>query len=142
MDTPSVTVIGKPSAQCANKLTADTETRIEATRQKLGPEGLKKLEENLHAAQEKNEKLYPNEILSEFEIPDVKSINWIEVETATSYGKLDSDLQSVMDRKDSTVLPFCVEFARMSCSDRMLQFFLEKTEIVMCIGRCPSLRRC
>lgn len=121
MDIPSVTVIGKPSAKLANQLEADTKARLEETKKKFGPEGLKQLEEKLHAAQEKNDKPYPDEFLSDFPIPDVESIDWIEVETARTDGKLDSNLQKVIDQKDPTALPFCVEFDRTSVPNLTLR---------------------
>lgn len=114
MDSPSVTVIGKPSAQLANQLEAETKARYEETKKKVGPEGLKQLEEKLHADMKKNSEHGPDKLLSDFPIPDARSINWIEVETARTDRKLDSDLQAVIDEKDPTVLPFCVEFDRTS----------------------------
>ncbi|KAH9470616.1 hypothetical protein Pst134EA_007863 [Puccinia striiformis f. sp. tritici] len=45
VDPPSTCIIGKPSAKLSDKLEADTKQRLEATRQKYGPEGLKKLAE-------------------------------------------------------------------------------------------------
>lgn len=114
VDLPSVTVIGKPSAKLAEKLEADTQARLEANKKKYGPEGLKKLENTLLAAQKKNDTPFPNKILSDFAVPSIESIQWNQIETATTDGKIKSDFQTFIDQKDSSTLPFFIEFNRQS----------------------------
>ncbi|KAI9610843.1 hypothetical protein H4Q26_008685 [Puccinia striiformis f. sp. tritici PST-130] len=110
VDPPSTCIIGKPSAKLSDKLEADTKQRLEATRQKYGPEGLKKLAEKLTHAQEVNDRPYPDSFLADFPIPKLDSINWIDVEMANGNGTYSTDLQSHIDHKDPGTLPYFVQF--------------------------------
>lgn len=110
VDQPSVCIVGKPSAQLSDKLEADTKRRVEETRIKYGPEGLKALDEELHHAQEVNDRPYPDKFLAEFPVPDLGSIPWIDVQIAHGNDHYDSDLQSSIDSKDPSKLPFFVQF--------------------------------
>lgn len=97
----------------AEKLSADTDARLQATREKYGPEGLKKLQETLDAAQKVNNTPFPKTLLSDFPIPDVEGIKFIEVQTARADGtSIKSSLQTEIDQKDPTILPFFVQFDR------------------------------
>ncbi|TFK30528.1 cytoplasmic protein [Coprinopsis marcescibilis] len=86
VDAPSAIVCGKPSAKLAAKLEKDETKRIAAQVKKLGPEGLKKAEAELQHAKEENDRPIPDEILSTFPVPDVKSISWIPVATVQEPG--------------------------------------------------------
>lgn len=110
-------------------MAAEKKARLESTKQELGPAGLKQLEGKLRAAQEKNGEPYPDKFLTDFPIPDVGSINWIEVETARTDKNLNSDLQKFIEQTDSTVLPFSLEFNRMSSSWLILPYL--STEIIV-----------
>ncbi|CAH7682774.1 Metalloenzyme, LuxS/M16 peptidase-like protein [Phakopsora pachyrhizi] len=67
---------------------------------------LKKLEE----AQKINEKPYPDKFLSDFPVPSLESIKWIDVQLARGDKSVKSDLQKLIDEKDSTVVPFFLQF--------------------------------
>lgn len=126
---PSITVIGKPSAKLADQLAADTKARLEATQKKYGPEGLKKLQEKLEAAQKVNDTPYPDKILSSYPIPKVESIKWIEVESARADGSLKGDLQTQMDKKDSTKLPYFIQFDHVESNFLTLSVHLSPTDL-------------
>lgn len=77
-------VIGKPSAEKAEKIESEEQARIAARKQQLGPEGLGKLRAKLATAQTLNNEEILNEILGKFEVPDTASINFIKTSTARS----------------------------------------------------------
>lgn len=107
---PSICIIGKPSAQLSDKLEADTKARVEATRKKYGSEGLQELAKKLTHAQEVNDRPYPDKFISDFPIPKLESIQWIDVQIANGNGTYSSDLQSHIDSKDPVTLPYFVHF--------------------------------
>ncbi|KAG0140396.1 hypothetical protein CROQUDRAFT_665240 [Cronartium quercuum f. sp. fusiforme G11] len=125
----SVTVIGKPSLNLADKLAADTAARLESTKQKYGKEGLKKLQEKLENAQKVNDTPYPDKFLSDFPIPNLNSIKWIEVEAARADGKFKSKLQDQIDLRDSTVLSFFVQFDHIESNFITLSIHLSPTDL-------------
>ncbi|EGF99466.1 zinc metalloprotease [Melampsora larici-populina 98AG31] len=129
VESPSVTVIGKPSGKLADQLAADTKARLEATKKKYGPEGLKQLQEKLEAAQKVNDTPYPDHILSDYPIPKVESIKWIDVESARADGSLKGDLQTVIDEKDSTKLPYFIQFDHVESNFLTLSIHFSPTDL-------------
>ncbi|KAK0536901.1 hypothetical protein OC835_000659 [Tilletia horrida] len=126
IENPRLVVVGKPSAALAKKLKADTRTRVEERKQKLGPDGLKKLKEELEAAQKQNDKDIPPEMLSGFPVPDPATIQWIPVGTGkndplrtgavskrTHESQLDTKVQAHLDT-DKEILPFYCQFDHVS----------------------------
>ncbi|CUA75460.1 putative protein C3H1,02c [Schizosaccharomyces pombe 972h-] [Rhizoctonia solani] len=115
IESPSVVVGARPSAELQDELETGEKTRIEEQRKKLGPEGLAKLEEALNAAKAEHDKPIPPEILTGFPVPDVKSISWIPVQSArndpfnTNVEKVGSGLQDHLD-KDPVELPYFVQY--------------------------------
>ncbi|OJA10818.1 hypothetical protein AZE42_00264 [Rhizopogon vesiculosus] len=87
IDRPYVVIIGKPSATLAEKLEQDEKARLAAQREKLGPDGLAKAEQELEAAKAEHEKPIPTDVLTSFPVPDVKSISWIPVQSVQEPGK-------------------------------------------------------
>lgn len=77
-----VAVSGKPSAKMADRLKEETKALVEKRKKEFGEEGLKKLDEIVKDAQQINDREIPKDMLSQFEIPDVNSINFIAVGTA------------------------------------------------------------
>jgi len=110
VESPSTCIIGKPSAKLSDKLEADTKARVEATRQKYGPDGLQKLADKLAHAQEVNDRPYPDKFIADFPIPNLDSIQWIDVQIANGNGTYSTDLQSHIDQKDNATLPYFVQF--------------------------------
>jgi len=84
-DAPARLVMrGKPSASLADKIEKEEKARLAAQVERLGPDGLARLEEELTAAKEEHEKHIPEEVLTNFPVPDVKGISWISVQSAKS----------------------------------------------------------
>ncbi|KAF9569657.1 hypothetical protein CPC08DRAFT_731821 [Agrocybe pediades] len=114
----SVVIIGKPSAELAETLETAEKARIAAQVKKLGPEGLKKAEEELEQAKAEHSRTIPTELLTSFPVPDVKSISWIPVHSVQEPGKgrkivyppaTDSALYKHIE-SDGKTLPFFVEY--------------------------------
>lgn len=80
-------VIGKPSAEMADRLEQDEKQRIQDQRDQLGDEGLARVEKILENAIKDHDKEIPTEILTSFPVPDVKSISWIPVQSLQQPGK-------------------------------------------------------
>lgn len=100
-----VSILGVPSKELSKKMTADEKARVKAQQEKLGEEGLKRLEEKLKHAQDENNKPIPDSLLEKFPIPGTKSIHFISTETARSgaarkIGKLDNTAQRIIDKDD------------------------------------------
>lgn len=118
VDQPYTVVIGRPSANLADKLETIEKARLAAQVEKLGPDGLTKAEEELEAAKAEHELPIPKEILTSFPVPDVKSISWIPVKSMQERGKgrsvtsrpsLQSDLQKHIEN-DGEPLPIFVQY--------------------------------
>lgn len=77
-----ISILGKPSLELAEKIKKDEEERLEARKQKLGPDGLKSLEKTLADAKAKNDTPIPTEILDRWSVPGTDSIHFIESDTA------------------------------------------------------------
>lgn len=82
LDPAHVTLYGKPSAEFAEQLSEEEKKRIEKQRKDLGEEKLKELQAKLDDAMATNDVTLPNDILENFTIPPVSSINFINVLTA------------------------------------------------------------
>ena len=65
-----VSVLGEPSKELSDKMTADEKARVEAQKKKLGEDGLKKKAEKLKKAQEENDKPIPDSVLERFPVPE------------------------------------------------------------------------
>lgn len=61
INAPSFTLSGVPSKKLADQLEAETQQRVEANKKKYGPEGLKKLQDQVEAARAENDKPIPPE---------------------------------------------------------------------------------
>jgi len=104
-DAGHVSVLGVPSKELAKKTTDDEKARVKAQREKLGEEGLKQKAEALKQAQEENDRPIPESLLGKFQVPSTDSIHFIKTTTARSgaarkMGKLDNQIQSIVDRDD------------------------------------------
>lgn len=82
LDPPHVTLFGQPSAQFAEQLAQEERDRIERQRKELGEEKLKEKQLILEKAMKANDVELPKDILENFTIPPVSSINFINVLTA------------------------------------------------------------
>lgn len=118
IDANYAVVRGRPSASLAEKLEKDEKARIAAQVKALGPEGLKKAEQELEEAKAEHEKPIPTDILTAFPVPDVKSISWIPVQSVQECGKgrtarisqaATADLSKYI-QADGSPLPFFVQY--------------------------------
>lgn len=108
-----ISVIGKPSASLPDKIESKEKTRIAARKEQLGIEGLEELSAKLAAAKAENEKEVPKDVLEQFEVPNISSIQFINTATARSgaarkIGALQNSAQQIID-KDSD-LPVFIHF--------------------------------
>ena len=69
-DATSISVLGQPSKELSDKITADEKARVEAQQKKLGEEGMKQLAERLKEAQEENDRPIPDSLLEQFPVPE------------------------------------------------------------------------
>jgi Zn-dependent M16 (insulinase) family peptidase len=85
-----ITLLGKPSADFAKKLSKQEEQRVEKQRETLGKEKLNELEKRLDEAKKLNDVSIPSHIIENFPVPNVDSIPFINVITGRnkSEGKL------------------------------------------------------
>ena len=83
-DAKHVSILGKPSKSLSKRLKADEKARITLQKQELGQSGLDKLAHDLKRAKQHNERKIPNEFITKFEVPDTKSIHFLDTVTARS----------------------------------------------------------
>ncbi|KAG8742736.1 hypothetical protein FRC12_015287 [Ceratobasidium sp. 428] len=140
----SVVVGAKPSAKLQNRLETDEKARIEAQKKALGPEGLAKLEKKLEEAKAEHDQPIPEEILTNFPVPDVSSISQIPVQSARNdpfgKGKLTNNnsvdlpaLQKHLDA-DPVSLPYFVQY------DHVQSDFVTISAWISTIALPPHLR--
>ncbi|KAH7100191.1 Metalloenzyme, LuxS/M16 peptidase-like protein [Auriculariales sp. MPI-PUGE-AT-0066] len=86
IDAHRIVVCAKPSSALQERIESEENTRVAAQVERLGPEGLKRLAEELEAAKADNDKPVPQDMLTTFPVPDVKTINWIPVTSAQNLG--------------------------------------------------------
>ncbi|KAL9028695.1 MAG: hypothetical protein Q9196_002979 [Gyalolechia fulgens] len=113
-DAHHVSILGKPSMKLSKKLKTEEKARLEAQRERFGPEGLELLKKKLAEATAENDRDIPRELLERFPVPSTKSIQFIDTITARSgaakrLGRLDNEIQKVIDG-DDTQLPLFIHF--------------------------------
>jgi Zn-dependent M16 (insulinase) family peptidase len=114
-DNKYVSILGVPSAKLSAKLKEEETARVKAQQDKFGKEGLEKLAKKLEEAKALNDRPIPNEILDSFPVPSTESIHFIPSTTARSglakqMGKLDNDIQRIIDKDNSADLPLFIHF--------------------------------
>lgn len=134
-DAPHVSVLGVPSAKFQQRLENDEKERVKEQQKRLGEEGLKKLAEKLNAAKEENDKPIPDELLEQFPIPDTDSINFISTTsaragTAKQMGRLDNEIQKIVD-KDDVDSPLFLHFEDIKSN-------FARIKLQMCTGSLPE----
>lgn len=133
-DAHHVSILGVPSRELSKKLKADEKSRVKAQQDKLGEEGLKRLAEKLEAAKTENDKPIPDEMLGQFTIPGTSSIHFIPTTTARAgrakkMGKLDNDIQAIVDKDDSDI-PLFIHFEHIPSN-------FVRVKLAMCTGSLP-----
>jgi Zn-dependent M16 (insulinase) family peptidase len=81
VDNHSAIVTATPSKELYKQNKIENERILKERKEKLGPEGLKNLEDALEKAQEQNNKKIPDEILAAFGKPDPSTIKFINTES-------------------------------------------------------------
>ena len=115
-DAHHISLLGVPSARLSQQLKTDEESRLEAQKQRLGPDGLKKMGEHLKAAQEENDRPFPTSLMSTFKIPPVESIHFIHTSGARAgpaikLGRPDNKYQKMVESDGGTAdYPFFIAF--------------------------------
>ncbi|CAE6446358.1 unnamed protein product [Rhizoctonia solani] len=131
---PSVVVGARPSANLQDKLEKDEKARIEAQQKSLGPDGLAKLEEELNKAKAEHDRPIPREMLTSFPVPDVKSISWIQVQSARNdpfsakVSKAGSRLQEHLDN-DPVDLPYFIQYDQVQSDFVTVSAYLSTTSL-------------
>lgn len=120
VDAHHVSLLGKPSIALAKKLKTEEAARIKEQQEKLGEEGLKKLEEKLEEAKAENDKSFPEEILSNLKVPGTDSIHFFKTESARSglakkLGTWENKVQSIIDQ-DENGLPLFIHYEHIPTS--------------------------
>ncbi|KAI8137402.1 Metalloenzyme, LuxS/M16 peptidase-like protein [Fennellomyces sp. T-0311] len=112
LDPPHVTLFGKPSAQFAEQLAGEEKKRVEKQRTDLGEAKLEELQKKLDDAMAANDVPLPNDILENFTIPPVSSINFINVLTARngSETQMSNEIQEYVNKDASTGIPLFIQF--------------------------------
>jgi Zn-dependent M16 (insulinase) family peptidase len=145
IDNPRVVVCGKPSAKMAEKIKKDTQALVEKRKTELGEDGLAQLGKALQEAQKANDIEVPKEMLSNFDIPNVGSINWINVGTVTEgsirtpLGHLktekgplpsaDEELRKHLDNGSQYTAPFFVQWNQIPSNFVTLNVLLNTTSV-------------
>ena len=133
-DAPHISLLGKPSKELDQKIKADEAARLAARKQELGPEGLQKLSDALHAAVAKNEAEIPSSIFGKFPIPGVESIHFIKSITARSgiakgLGTDSNAIQKIIDAKTSDLSLF-LQFEHVPTNFVHINILLGTSEIL------------
>ncbi|KAK7064154.1 Metalloenzyme, LuxS/M16 peptidase-like protein [Favolaschia claudopus] len=137
VDSHSVVVRGKPSANLAKKLAADEKARVAAQVERLGPEGLKKAEQELEAAKSEHDKPIPTEMLLDFAVPSVKSISFIPVQSLQEPGTgrggpakaIKSETLVEHIQSDGSPLPFFVQYDHVESDFVSVQAFFSLQQL-------------
>ena len=116
-DAHHVSILGKPSAKLSEKLKSDEAMRIEQQKERLGPDGLKRMAEKLEKAKAENDREIPKEMLAKFKVPSTKSIHFVttspaRVGPALKVGRPQNKYQKIID-SDSTDLPLFIDFEQI-----------------------------
>ncbi|KAF5875490.1 putative peptidase m16 inactive domain-containing protein [Botrytis fragariae] len=106
VDAPHVSLLGTPSEEMSKRIKKEEEARVAERKEKLGPEGLKKLAEKLKTAIAKNDAEIPASLLQKFSVPGTDSIHFHKSTTARSglakkLGAPTNEIQKVIDSQAS-----------------------------------------
>ncbi|KAI9272698.1 Metalloenzyme, LuxS/M16 peptidase-like protein [Phascolomyces articulosus] len=115
LDAPHVILFGRPSAQFAEQLADEEKKRIENQRTELGETKLEELQKKLEDSMAKNDVELPHDILENFTIPPVSSINFINVLTARNNGinkgvEMNNKIQDYVNADNGTQIPLFIQF--------------------------------
>ncbi|KAJ9111193.1 hypothetical protein QFC20_002687 [Naganishia adeliensis] len=130
IDSPSIVIVGQPSASLAEKITKEHAELLEATKAKLGPEGLAAKAAELEKAQKENDREIPEEMITGFPISDAAKIDWIPVESGVN--AIDGtvakagEVQEYLDQ-DGDKLPFFVHYSHVQSNFITIRAIIDTT---------------
>ncbi|KZS93010.1 hypothetical protein SISNIDRAFT_454956 [Sistotremastrum niveocremeum HHB9708] len=133
LDSPRVVILGKPSAGLADRLQETEKARIQRQIQDLGPAGLENARKELEKAKTEHDAPIPQDILSQFKVPDVRSISWIPVKSYQNAVPSERSAPRVISRSDELAkhieadgndLPFFVQFDHVKSDFIKIHAFL------------------
>ncbi|KAI8972685.1 Metalloenzyme, LuxS/M16 peptidase-like protein [Pilobolus umbonatus] len=108
---PHITLKGKPSAEFAEQQNEEETSRIEKRRNELGEDKLKELQKHLEESTAENNMPIPPEVLDDFKIPSVSTINFIPVVTARNNDKtISNEVQEYVNKDNSTDIPLFIQY--------------------------------
>jgi Zn-dependent M16 (insulinase) family peptidase len=125
-----VCVVGMPSRSCAEQLQNEEESRVKSQIEQIGPEGLKKLEDDLEKAKRVNEREIPPEILESFPVPSLNTVNFIGVSSFTYPFKENEKIPvSFSIDKNAAPVPFNILFDNIKSSFVQISIYLNTANI-------------
>ncbi|GES88292.1 metalloenzyme, LuxS/M16 peptidase-like protein [Rhizophagus clarus] len=126
-----ITLLGKPSAEFAEKLREQEEKRIEKQRETLGTEKLKELENRLEEAKKLNDAPIPSRIIENFPVPSVDSIPFIKVITGRnkSEGKYKNLVQEHLDHDSKIDIPYFIQYDHINSAFVTISLYIVTTNI-------------
>ncbi|KAI9664842.1 MAG: hypothetical protein M1821_006290 [Bathelium mastoideum] len=132
-DARHISMLGTPSTEMAKKLDSEEKARVKSQKERLGEEGLKKMQERLDAAKAANDKEIPDSVFDQFPVPGIESIHFIPTVTARSgfarkMGKLDNNIQQIID-KEASDLPLFIHFEHIPSNFVSLRVVLSTSPI-------------
>lgn len=114
-------VRSRPSAKLSDQKDSDEKERLEKQVEELGDEGLKKHDEILEAAKKENEDPTPDEVIGAIPLPDINSISWIPVQSASTVPESseikvleESEALGAHLNADVCALPFTLHFDQVT----------------------------
>lgn len=114
---PSITVVGKPSAKLSAEIEKVEKERVAKQKEEYGPDGLKKLAEELEKAKEESDLPIPEEVLTSFPVTNVSSeLFFVELAANVSLPTLPGSLS----RRPSTRPPATTSSATTARSSAAL----------------------
>lgn len=106
LDTPHLTILGRPSARLAKELEEGENKRVADQVASLGEDGLARLTKRLKTAQDENDAPIPDHIITDFPVSAIDKVDFIRPETRR-FGTVPAHLKS--DSDACPELPFFVQ---------------------------------
>ncbi|GAB5591544.1 hypothetical protein Unana1_06444 [Umbelopsis nana] len=131
VNSPHITLLGKPSAEFADQLLKEESERIQQQRARLGESKLAELEKKLEECKQQNEVPVPPEVVNDVPIPSVSTINFIEVQTARvpDNGLFKNSVQDHVNKDTDVKLPFPIQFDHINSSFIKLSVYISTANV-------------
>jgi Zn-dependent M16 (insulinase) family peptidase len=122
-------VRGRPSAAMSERLETEEKKRVAEQISRLGEKGLEEQGKILADAKKANEEPMPDEKVEWIPVPDVRTISWISVQSASTISE-SNELQAVEENSkelaaylesDKCILPYALHFDHISVSQHSIR---------------------